>query len=148
MDNAGHASTDRRSSNPLGCDKETQMNSIQRFAFPAVAVLSLAAAGTAFAGTTYHGDAAVISPAAQSTVTRAQVQAELVQARADGSMKVWSSSYNPFAAVKSVKTRAEVRAEAVAARSADLGYGEDSGSFALATQPASTQAGAVYATSR
>lgn len=124
------------------------MNSIQRFVFPAVAVLSLAAAGTAFAGTTYHGDAAVISPVAQSTVTRAQVQAELVQARADGSLKFWSSSYNPFAAVKSVKSRAEVRAEAVAARNADLGYGEDSGSFALATQPASTQAGEVYASSR
>ena len=125
------------------------MNTRQLFVLPAVALLSLAAAGTTFAATPgYFGDASLQTEAAQSTKTRAQVQAELVQARADGSLKVWSSSYNPFAAVKSVKTRAEVRAEAMASRAQAAGYGEDSGSFALATRPAAAPAGAVYAINR
>ena len=73
--------------------------------------------------------------------TRAQVQAELFQARADGSIKVWSTSYNHMAAVKSVRARADVQAEAVAANlngTDSAWYGEDSGSFELArtSQPA------------
>jgi hypothetical protein len=76
-----------------------------------------------------------------SDVTRAQVQAELAQARRDGSMRVHSTSYNHMAAARSLKTRAEVVAETLADRRAPAGalnaaalQGEDSGSFALARQ--------------
>ncbi len=82
-----------------------------------------------------------------SAVTRAQVQAELQQARRDGSIRVWSTSYNHIAAAKSLKTRDEVRAETLAA---GAGYsaaltGEDSGSFAMSRQPGAQPAAALYA---
>lgn len=75
---------------------------------------------------------------ATSNVTRAQVQAELAQARADGSMKVWSTTYNHIAAAKSVKSRADVRAELLGSDRAALAAttGEDSGSFAMSRQTA------------
>lgn len=75
--------------------------------------------------------------ATTSNVTRAQVQAELAQARVDGSMRVWSTTYNHMAAAKSVKTRADVRAELLASDRAAIAAtnGEDSGSFAMSRQP-------------
>lgn len=102
-------------------------------ALAAFATLSLAAAGSAFAQEATYD----YPQASTSTVTRAQVQAELAAARADGSMKVWSTQYNPLTVAQSLKTRDEVRAE----RSAPtLAYaGEDSGSFALAAQQGHTQ---------
>jgi hypothetical protein len=48
--------------------------------------------------------------------TRAEVRAELVQARANGSMRVMSSSYNPLAESRSLKSAAQVRDELLAAR--------------------------------
>jgi hypothetical protein len=51
-----------------------------------------------------------------STKTRAQVQDELAQARADGSIKVLSLGYLPSIPVASSKTRAEVVASVQAAR--------------------------------
>jgi hypothetical protein len=70
-----------------------------------------------------------------STKSRAQVQAELAQAKRDGSIKVWSISYNPLLVAKSVKTRDEVQAELKAAQaSGELSafHSEDSGSAYLA----------------
>jgi len=49
-----------------------------------------------------------------SSKSRAQVQAELAQARADGSIRAFSAGYIP--SVASSKTRAEVVAELSAAR--------------------------------
>jgi len=80
--------------------------------------------------------------------SRAQVQAELMQARADGSIKVWSTQYNPLAVAKSAMARAEVQAALVAARaSGELGiyHAEDSGSTHLARAGQPKPAGAVFA---
>lgn len=51
---------------------------------------------------------------AASTQTRAQVQAELAQARADGSIKAFSAGYIP--SLKPTASRAEVAAAVQAAR--------------------------------
>jgi hypothetical protein len=68
------------------------------------------------------------------------------QAKRDGSMRVWSTSYNHMAAAKSVKSRADVQGEVLGAdRAATTALtGEDSGSFALSRQRA-RQAGTVLA---
>lgn len=114
------------------------MNTLKSLVYPAVVLLSLAAAATAHAESPTIDDTA----AAVSSKSRAQVQAELFQARADGSVKVWSTTYNHMAAARSVRARADVRAEAVAANRAGFDaeqFGEDSGSFALArVQPVSS----------
>ena len=109
------------------------MNKLTLIVYPIVAVLSLAAAVAAHAESPTRDDSA--TQAWAQTKTRSQVQAELVQARADGSIKVWSSSYNPLALARSEKTREQVQAELRAERAADFAramYGEDSGSFYLA----------------
>lgn len=71
--------------------------------------------------------------ASTSTLTRAEVMADLARAKRDGSLAVYSGLYNPLAAARSLKTRAEVRAELLAAGRDDVAalHGEDSGSFAL-----------------
>jgi hypothetical protein len=74
---------------------------------------------------------------APSGKTRAEVQAELQQARLDGSIKVWSNQYNPLTVAKSLRSREAVRAEVIAARNAgelNALNGEDSGSAYLAAQ--------------
>lgn len=116
------------------------MSTVSRYAYPLVALLSLAAAGTAFAEDGTY-DAPVSTPA---LATRTQVRAELDRARADGSIKVWSTSYNPLRVAKSLRTRADVRAERDSHYAATW-YGEDSGSFALSQQPRTVDASAVYA---
>jgi hypothetical protein len=98
----------------------------------------------AFAASLAAGGAALAQEAtydmpipAVSATTRAQVQAELAQAKRDGSTRVWSTSYNHIAAAKSLRSRDEVRAEVIADHrngSAAALSGEDSGSFALARQ--------------
>lgn len=50
-----------------------------------------------------------------SSVTRAQVQAELAQARADGSLLVTEADYQKRAPFESRLSRADVRAETLAA---------------------------------
>ena len=111
-----------------------------------LATATLAAIG--MAGTTAFAQEATYDypQAVSSNVTHAQVQAELAQAKRDGSMRVYSISYNHLAAAKSLKSRAEVQAEVLgtdhAAREAMLG--EDSGAFALSRQPA-RNAGTVLA---
>lgn len=75
--------------------------------------------------------------AAASSVTRAQVQAELAQAKRDGAMRVWSTSYNHMTAAKSLKSRAEVQAELLGTDRALAAAisSEDGGSFAFAQRP-------------
>jgi hypothetical protein len=66
--------------------------------------------------------------------TRAEVRAELEQARRDGSIRVSSIAYNPLTETRSLKSRDEVRSELIAARlSGEMQdfSGEDSGSIAL-----------------
>jgi hypothetical protein len=144
MDDAGHASTDSGSFQPNGCDLETVMNKLNYLAYPVIAVASLFAAGAAFADDITPDTTAQ----ALSLKTRAQVQAELFQARADGSIKVWSTSYNPLTAAKSTRTRDEVKAERSFAYDV-AHYGEDSGSFALSrAQPARTAARLLASTTK
>jgi len=109
-----------------------------------VAALSLVAAGAAFADDPTPDNTA----SALSLKSRAQVQAELVQARADGSAKAWSTSYNPLALAKSEKTRAQVQAELAATQGDSLAralVGEDSGSFALSRIKPARQAAPLLA---
>lgn len=120
------------------------MNKLSTLVYPLVVIASLAAAGSAFADDPTIDDSA----RSVSLKSRAQVQDELFAARADGSIKVWSISYNPLRVAKSVKTRAEVKADVLAARGQSFDatwYGEDSGSFALARMPAARQAAPIYA---
>lgn len=76
--------------------------------------------------------------AADSVVSRAQVQAELTQAKREGTTRVWSTTYNHMAAAKSLKSRAEVQAEVLGTdrTATEAMLGEDSGSFAMSRQPA------------
>ena len=97
----------------------------------AVASLMLVAAGAAFADDitpdTYN--------AVPSVKTRDQVAAELAQAKADGSIKVWSTTYNPLTKFRSVKTRDQVVAELKAAQASGeyaVLNSEDSGAAVLA----------------
>jgi len=122
------------------------MNKLNLLAYPVITVLSLVAASAAFADDITPDNTA--TQVFSSTKTRAQVQAELFAARADGSIKAWSTSYNPLALAKSEKTRQQVIAEVRAERDADYAatwYGEDSGSFALSRTPATRTAAPVYA---
>jgi hypothetical protein len=103
-----------------------------------IIALSLAAATvtTAYAEDITPDDTATVVFA--SPKTRAQVQAELFQARADGSAAVWADDYNPLRLAVSERSREAVQAEVLAAQGAPSFYGEDSGSFELAkaaTQP-------------
>lgn len=78
----------------------------------AVAALMFAAAGAALADDptpdTYRDTVA--------SKTRVQVQAEREQAKRDGTIKVWSTSYNPLTVARSLKTREQVVAELKAAQ--------------------------------
>ena len=102
--------------------------------------LSLAATGAAFAQEATYDYPQPIA----AGKTRDQVQNELFAARADGSIKVWSTSYNPLAVAKSLKSRDQVKAERDPAYAATYN-GEDSGSFALSRQPRNREAAPMYA---
>jgi len=140
MDDAGQASTD--GSNPTGCLEGNFMNTIQRLAYPLIAVLSLGAAFAAHAESPTPDDSA--TQVWSQTKSRAQVQVELFAARADGSTRVYSISYNPLMVAKSTATREEVRAQVRVDRAlsptAQM-LGEDSGSFYLAQLPLARDAG-------
>jgi hypothetical protein len=108
------------------------MNTIRLLAIPAVALLTLASALPARADDPTPDTSA--SQVWSQTKTTAQVRQELMLARADGSIKVWSTSYNPSTGFKSIRSRGEVQAEVLASRANEYDramYGEDSGSFAL-----------------
>ena len=113
---------------------------------PTVLALALVTAGVALAE----------SPTPDNTAnhlfaqpkSRAQVQAELMQARADGSIEVWSIQYDPLTVAKSTMSRTEVQVALEAARaSGELGiYGaEDSGATYLARAGQPKPAGTVFA---
>jgi hypothetical protein len=73
----------------------------------AIALVSVTLSASVFAGD-YE---AFATPTVGTAKTRAEVQAELQQARKDGSMKVFSSTYNPGPGFVSTKSRAQVRGE-------------------------------------
>lgn len=102
---------------------------IAAYVYPIVTVLAFAAAGVA------HAESPTPEPAEYSqftsTKTRAQVQQELFQARRDGSLRVWSTQYNPLTEMKVVNSREQVRTDLLAAGAQPELTGEDSGSFAL-----------------
>lgn len=74
-----------------------------------VAVTVLAATGAAFA------EARPVNTPSVSTKTRAEVRAELDQARAQGLLTQGRERHPVFALVKSTRSREEVRAEAIEA---------------------------------
>jgi hypothetical protein len=109
------------------------MNKFTLLSYPLVTLIALFSAGAALADSPTPDDSA--SQVWAQTKTRSAVQAELMQARADGSIKMTSISYNPLAVAQSVKTREAVRAEMFAARASGEAaaiVGEDSGSAYLA----------------
>ena len=106
----------------------------------AALAVSFAASGAALAQEATYD----YPQATTSSVTRAQVQAELAAARADGSIKAWSISYNPLALAKSELSREAVKAQRHAGLS-DAVVGEDSGSFALSRQQPARSMGALFA---
>lgn len=117
--------------------------------YPAVVALSLAAAVGARAESPTVDDSAVQQWA--QTKSSEQVRAELMQARADGTTKVWSISYNPLHHVKAQKSREQVRAEVLAQRTDDsynVLVGEDSGSFYLAQNRQPRETAPVLAQTR
>ena len=96
------------------------MNS--KFIASAVVAIAALTGASAFAQTSLSGEAAtaVVFPITASNVTRAQVQAEYLQARKGGNVAV--SNETAFAvapATVSGVTRAEVRAEAAKAHQLD-----------------------------
>jgi hypothetical protein len=77
----------------------------------AAIAVSFAAAGTAFAQeATYE-----LPQPVSSSVSRAQVQADLAQARAAGNLLVTEADYQKHTPLESQLSRAEVRAETLAA---------------------------------
>ena len=97
----------------------------------AFAVATLAAGGTAFAQT--YGQEGGQVDAFVPAKTRAQVQDELVQFRAEYPVSPWSFRYDPLTKFKSNTTRADVTAAYIADRDAVAAFtGEDSGSAYLA----------------
>ena len=114
--------------------------------YPVIALLSLAAAFLAHAESPSRDDGK--AQVWTSTKTRAQVQAELIHARADGTTQVHSESYNPLMVAKSTVTREEVRAQTRVERAtspAAQRVGEDSGSFYLSQRPAAAEASRILA---
>lgn len=102
----------------------------------ALVLASAAAAGNAFAGTSLAGDISVEATPFVSSVSRADVQAELRQYKQAG-VNPWSMAYNPLRDFVSTKTRAEVTAELQASRDQVAAFTrEDSGSAYLARNSA------------
>ena len=120
------------------------MNQLNRYAYPLIALLSIVAAFTAHAESPTRDDGSLaVARFAQSPKSRAQVLAELAQARADGSLEVYAIGYNPLLTARTTLTREEVRAQASVERATQPAaqlYGEDSGSFYLARLPLAVDA--------
>jgi hypothetical protein len=90
-------------------------------------VLATVAAANAFAD-----DITVEATPFVSTMSRAEVQAQLQQARAAG-IDPWAQDYDQLAGFHSDRTRADVTAEYIAERDNVMAFnGEDSGSVRLA----------------
>lgn len=81
--------------------------------------LAAVAAGSAFAQDSAYPGGFAADQASTSTLTRAQVQAEVAQARKDGTLDLYvDHNYPTYDASPSTKTRAQVQAEYRAARQA------------------------------
>lgn len=94
--------------------------------------LVIALATVAAAGQTFADDITIDTNPFSSSVSRAQVQADLQQFRAAG-VNPWSQAYQPLNSFRSAKTRAEVTSEYLRSRDAVAAFtGEDSGSARLA----------------
>jgi hypothetical protein len=149
MDEAGQASTDYTVLPPSDALKETFMNKLNFVVYPAVAIISLAAAISAHAQSKFDSNdqaayGATPVSATQSPVTRAQVKAELLQARADGfGMSI--EGYAPTVRVATQRSRAEVRAEAITARAAGYDDQYREGGPGLVTQARVVDASRVLA---
>lgn len=118
---------------------------------PATLAVAVAATAVLLAAAPAHAQEATpdYPQAYTGSTTRAQVQAELAQARRDGSMRVWSTSYNHMTAAKSLKTRDQVQAELRADDGSMTALtGEDSGSFAIARRGVPAAAGSTLAAAR
>jgi hypothetical protein len=93
--------------------KEITMQASKFLASSLIALASVAAT-SAFADT-YDREYPVV-PSTHSTLTRAQVRAELLQAEKDGTMASFNDhNYPVIAPTGATKTRAEVRAELIQA---------------------------------
>lgn len=102
---------------------------------------ALLAACAAFTGHAFADDIRPTEPFV-STADRAQVQAEIAQARTVPNP--WSIAYNPLAAFSSTLTRDEVRADYIAHREEVAALtAEDSGAFELDQQQPDAQVAAV-----
>jgi hypothetical protein len=95
----------------------------------AAALVLIASAGTAFAD-----DITIDSKPFVSSLSRAQVQAELQQFQRAG-VNPWAQDYNPLQSFTGSKTRAQVTAEYLATRAeVTATTGEDSGAAWLAAR--------------
>ena len=103
-----------------------------------IAAIAIAIAATGSAGSAFADDITIDTQTFVSTRTRADVKAEMLRARADGSMASWvaeaGSAPVAMAATRQL-TRQEVMADMRVNREARLASaamtGEDSGSFYL-----------------
>lgn len=123
----------------------TQKLTLKLLVYPLVTLASITASGLALADDPTPDN--LVTANYTPTRSRAEVIAEFYQARANGGMKVWSTSYNPFAASKSLLTRAEVKADAALLATVTPMAGEDSGSFVLSRMPQHRAAPRVLAAS-
>jgi hypothetical protein len=106
----------------------------------ATALIAFAAASSAFAD-----DITIEARPFVSTLSTAQVQAELQQFKQSG-VNPWAMSYNPLANFRSARTREEVTAEYLRSREETAALtAEDSGSAYLAAHNRATTAAPVLA---
>jgi hypothetical protein len=114
---------------------------MQRISLALAAALSVAALAAHAESPDPSGQFA----AGHGAVSRAQVQAELVQYKQAG-VNPWSTQYNPLKTFRSEKTRAQVEAEFLADRQAVQALtSEDSGSAYLAAHRGTTAADNQFA---
>ena len=105
---------------------------------------SIAAASLGAMAATQEGSPAADANAAQSTLSRVQVQSELTAFKKAG-VNPWSTTYNPASQFRSERSRADVSAEYVALRDQVAAMTrEDSGSAYL-MQAAARPHGASFA---
>lgn len=102
-----------------------------------IAAVSIASVASVAATSAWANEITIDNQTFVSTKTRAEVKAEMLQARADGSMAGWESEAGPapLTTAASRLTRQEVVAEMRVSRAAGFAsaamMGEDSGSFYL-----------------
>lgn len=100
----------------------------------AIAIVTIAAA----AGSAFAEDYDSYNPAMQSSLSRAEVHAELAQFKQSG-VNPSSKTYNPLHGFRSTTSRDAVAAEYLASRNRVAAFtGEDSGSAYLARSPSTS----------